>query len=181
MGVVSDVLLRKELTGPALRAVLLGLALFSLILLIGCLQQPAHEQEKEQVHGPGGREVVTAYLGDEELRLEVAATPEKRIKGLMYREGLGEKNGMLFIFEDNGYPAIWMKNVRFPLDILWLDDEMRIVYIYRNAPSCSGEPCPVYLTPVNARYVLELPANFTLKHGIGVGDKLNLETAYRAP
>lgn len=145
------------------------LFLILIILVVGCVQ------------GQGSGQVIKASVGNAELYLEVAASPGDRAKGLMYRGSLGEKEGMLFVFEDKGYHAIWMKNVRFPIDILWLDDDMRVVYIFREAPPCRADPCPVYMPSSEARYVLELPANFTLKHGIGIGDKLDLETAYRAP
>ncbi len=148
--------------------------LFILILLGGCLQSQGGQPVSTKAD-------VKALLGDTELVLEIASTPEKRATGLMYRSSLGEKHGMLFVFEEPGPHAIWMKNVRFPLDILWLDEEMRVVHIIRNAPPCRTDPCPVYAPPVDAAYVLELPANATLKHGIGIGAQLILETAYRAP
>ncbi len=157
--------------------------LLLMILLMGCLQSPVHEKGKEPFQEPGSGEMrkVTGYIGGAELHLEVALSPEERAIGLMYRESLGEKNGMLFVFEEKGNHAIWMKNVRFPLDLLWLDDEMRVVYVYPDASPCRSDPCPIYIPPEDARYVLELPANFTLRHGIGIGDRLTLETAYRAP
>jgi hypothetical protein len=148
--------------------------IFLLVLLGGCLQGNGGQP-------PSLSQEVKAVLGDVELQLEVASTPEEREIGLMHRRALGERQGMLFVFEEAATHPIWMKNMEFPLDILWLDGDMRVVHVLRDVPPCRTDPCPIYAPPVEAAYVLELPANFTLRHGIGTGAQLVLETAYRAP
>ncbi len=109
------------------------------------------------------------------IQIEVVKTPEERARGLMFREGLEENDGMLFVFEEEGYPSFWMKNVRFPLDILWLDGDLMVVHISANTPPCRAEPCEIYTSPKPAKYVLELKANFTLKNDVKIGDKLFLD------
>jgi hypothetical protein len=145
------------------------LLIILLILVAGCIKGQRDDHNAK------------AAIGDVELQLELATSPEERAHGLMYRDSLGEKNGMLFVFEEKGYHAIWMKNVKFPLDILWLDEGLRVVYIIRDVPPCKSEPCPIYLPRIDAKYVMELPANSTIKHGIEIGDELSLETVYKAP
>lgn len=112
--------------------------------------------------GIGDGTVVTA---------EVAASPVDRAVGLMYRDGLGDSEGMLFVFDTEGSYAFWMKNVGFPIDILWLDSGMKVVDI-ETAEPCN-EVCPSYVPDSPARYVLEVPAGFAAAHGISAGSVLD--------
>ena len=75
---------------------------------------------------------------------------------------------MLFIFPENGVYGFWMKNMRFPLDILWLSDTGAVVYMVE---SVSPETYPENFTPDKpARYVLELPSGWAKVHGVQLGD-----------
>ena len=69
----------------------------------------------------------------------------------------------------------WMKNVFFPIDIIWIDSNLSIVYIERNAPPCTTARCQIYTSPVTAKYVLEVMANFTEKYNIKVGDHVKIK------
>lgn len=140
----------------------LALLLILLVSIPGCL----------------GDEKATATIGqDKVIRLEIAKTPEERAKGLMFRESLGENEGMLFVFEAEGYHAFWMKNVNFPLDILWLDRDLRVIHISPDTPPCTTEPCATYTSLQPAKYVLEVNANFTTRHGIKPGSQLFLDVS----
>lgn len=102
------------------------------------------------------------YLPDgKPIYVEVAKTPEEREKGLMFRESLGENEGMFFVFESDGYHSIWMKNMLFPIDVVWLDSDFKVIHIERNILPCREEPCPIYTPPSPARYILEVNANVT--------------------
>jgi uncharacterized membrane protein (UPF0127 family) len=86
----------------------------------------------------------------------VADTKEERVKGLSGRTGLDARQGMLFVFPDNDQHSIWMKDMKFPIDIIWISENLRIVDIKRDA---SPESYPESFTNVwPARYVLELSA-----------------------
>jgi hypothetical protein len=65
---------------------------------------------------------------------------------------------MLFIFEQPDFHGIWMKNCRFPIDIVWLDEERKVVHLAESVPPCKAEPCPVYSPLRRASYVVELNA-----------------------
>ncbi len=106
------------------------------------------------------------------ITAELAVTEEQRQQGLMYREGMKENQGMLFIFEDEDIYSFWMKNMRFSLDILWLDASRRIVHIEENVPACPSDPCPSYAPSQPAKYVLELVSGSVKKHGLKLGDRL---------
>jgi uncharacterized membrane protein (UPF0127 family) len=106
------------------------------------------------------------------IQAEVVDSAEKRAKGLMFRQKLGEKEGMFFIFEDRGRHNFWMKNMKFSIDIIWINQDKVIVDIRKNVPPCQNE-CPSYTPLVNAKYVLEVNAGFTDKNKIGIGDQVN--------
>ncbi|MGC9310607.1 MAG: DUF192 domain-containing protein, partial [Candidatus Aenigmatarchaeota archaeon] len=99
---------------------------------------------------------------------------ESRAKGLMFRESLGDDEGMLFVFEKEGHWSFWMKNTIIPLDIIWLCENLTIVHI-QTAPPCREDNCPSYRTPVPASYVLEVNAGFSDKNGISAGDTATFE------
>lgn len=104
---------------------------------------------------------------------ELAITEEQRQQGLMFRKGMKEDQGMLFVFEEEDYYSFWMKNTYFPLDMLWLDSNRFIVHIEENVPPCPAEPCPSYEPARPARYVLELVSGSVKKHGLKIGDRLD--------
>ncbi len=106
------------------------------------------------------------------IRAEIAATEPERERGLMFRESLGQNAGMLFVFDEPGLHAFWMKNTLIPLDMLWLDLGGRIVSIAESAQPCKTPECPTYPPHAPASYVLEVNAGFTRKHQLRVGDTL---------
>jgi uncharacterized protein len=108
------------------------------------------------------------------VQVELADTDEARAKGLMFRDSLDEQHGMLFRFEAPRRYGFWMKNVRIPLDIIWLDASGRVVWIVERAAPCASDPCPMYLPGAKASYVVEVIGGFVAKHGVAVGDALTI-------
>jgi uncharacterized protein len=92
------------------------------------------------------------------LQVEVMVRDEDRQMGLMFRPSLARDHGMLFVFERPDFHGIWMKNCRFPIDILWLDEERKVVHVAEAVPPCKADPCPVYNPLRRASYVVELNA-----------------------
>jgi uncharacterized membrane protein (UPF0127 family) len=90
------------------------------------------------------------------LQVEVMVSDEDRAMGLMFRPSLAPDRGMLFSFERSDFHGIWMKNCRFPIDIVWLDEERKVVDVKEGAPPCKAEPCPVYQPMRRATWVIEL-------------------------
>ncbi len=109
------------------------------------------------------------------VAVEVVSKPEDMQRGLMYREGLQKDAGMLFIFSSDDIHQFWMKNMSFNLDIVWISNEDRIVFIGPGIPACKQGPCPVYGPQEDSRYVLEVNSGYAASHGWKVGDKLRLE------
>jgi len=90
------------------------------------------------------------------FNVEVVSTDESRREGLMFRDGLDSDSGMLFVFDDSGFYDFWMKNMSIALDIIWIDENGRVVYVSENAAPCLAEPCASISPDKEAKYVLEI-------------------------
>ena len=100
----------------------------------------------------------------------LSKTPEERTQGLSERGTLPANEGMLFLFDSTDYHAFWMKDMRFPIDIIWIDESHAIVDIAKNV---LPESFPASFIPSKAaRYVLEVNANFVDRNGIAIGDSV---------
>ena len=87
--------------------------------------------------------------------VEIADTEEERRKGLMFREALCEECGMLFVFDQPQKYGFWMKNVKIPLDIVYIDKECTIVDLISAEP-CESDDCDIYYPVKKALFVLEV-------------------------
>lgn len=109
-------------------------------------------------------------IADTTISVEVVTTADARERGLSGRNTLPEGKGMLFIFDQEGMWGIWMKDMLFPIDIIWADKDGIIVTIVRGA---SPDSYPKTFSPTKpALYVLEVPAGFVEKHDIAEGQKV---------
>ena len=103
----------------------------------------------------------------------IVDTPESRQKGLGGRESLATSTAMLFVFDYPDKYGIWMKDMNFPIDILWLDKEGRIVHIEENI---SPETFPKTFFPLDeSLYVLEGNEDFVETHKLEVGKTLDIK------
>lgn len=124
----------------------------------------------------------TAYLifpDETRIDVEVARTDEGRERGLMFRDALGDHEGMLFPFDVPRRYGFWMKDVRIALDIIWLDAAGRIVWMEPNAQPCAGESCPMYWPGKKASFVLEVAGGFVERHGVAIGDTVRITLPLR--
>ncbi|NCN99093.1 hypothetical protein COU62_01815 [Candidatus Pacearchaeota archaeon CG10_big_fil_rev_8_21_14_0_10_35_219] len=108
------------------------------------------------------------------FEIEKAITSEERAMGLMFREYLPENSGMLFIFPESGIYQFWMKNTLIPLDIIWLNENYKVVQIEHVEP-CQSNPCPIYNPEKEAKYVLEVNSRLTDKYSIQVESQAKLK------
>jgi uncharacterized protein len=110
------------------------------------------------------------------LQVEVMVKDEDRAMGLMFRPSLPADRGMLFIFEPPpDFHTIWMKNCKFPIDIVWLDEDKKVVHVAESVPPCTGDPCPVYQPLRKASYVVELNAGQARREKATVGSAFSFE------
>ncbi len=107
-------------------------------------------------------------FGDVTVHTEIVDTDEKRRKGLSGRDNLKDGEGMLFIYDVPGIYGFWMPNMNFSIDIIWISEDLKIVYVKENA---TPESYPeVFASGKPAMYVLEVPAFFVRDNGIKIGD-----------
>ena len=107
--------------------------------------------------------------------VELARTPEEQAQGLMFRESLPQRTGMLFLFTDALPHQFWMKNTMIPLDIVWLDGEGRVIFVSANTPPCRADPCPNYGPPSPALTVLEIAGGLAAREKVTVGSRISFE------
>lgn len=119
-------------------------------------------------------EWIELQLAGESFRLELAADPDSRRIGLMQRDALPTNGGMLFDFPEDTRPAIWMRNMRISLDLLYVDAEGIIRQLFTEVPPCQQMPCAIYQAQQSLRFVLELPAGTVSRLALQVGDRLAL-------
>jgi uncharacterized membrane protein (UPF0127 family) len=134
---------------------------FSLaFLLLGCLPQGLSELYDLQI-------VTKSQTHD--LKVEVADTPESLTRGLMFRENLPKKQGMLFLFNTDSEKSFWMKNTLIPLDIIFARSDGTIIHIHHMAKPRDETGIK---SGGSARIVLEILGGQAKELDIRVGDKL---------
>ena len=111
-------------------------------------------------------------IGDAVFFVEIVDTVKKRQKGLSGRKFLEESRGMLFIYNEVSFGGIWMKDMLFSIDIIWLDKDLRVVSIKENATPNSY---PEVFRPVQeVWYVFEVNAGAVEKSGIIIGEQMKI-------
>lgn len=107
---------------------------------------------------------------------EKADSPSMRERGLMYRTRLGEKDAMMFYFDETAHHAFWMYNTRIPLTVIFLDEGLKIVDMQNMSPCLekNSDLCTVYASQSPARYAIEVNQGFVGKYGIKIGDRVTI-------
>ena len=116
-------------------------------------------------------------IGDKNSRttciVEVVISPEAITRGLSGREELDSGNGMLFIFPTISKQNMWMPDMKFPLDIVWLDEEFTVINITKNCRPCpSRDECPNYPSKYMVKYAIEFKHGDADAYGFDVGKSL---------
>ena len=115
-------------------------------------------------------------VGDTSFVVELAVTPAERNQGLSGHPPLADNEGMLFVFENEAKWTFWMKEMLFPLDMLWIDARCTVVDITENAlkpePGQALQDLPRYFPKTLAQYVLEVNAGTVQQTGISIGDQV---------
>jgi len=113
--------------------------------------------------------------GDRVMSVEVASTEAQSERGLGYRDALAEDAGMIFDLHGTQVPVFWMKGMRFPLDLVWIDDAKRVVDVTRDVqaqPGAKDDELRRYSPGVPARYTLEVNAGAAERLGLAPGAQL---------
>jgi uncharacterized protein len=113
-----------------------------------------------------GLPTISLKVGGQAIHADIANTEATRQIGLMYRKKMGPQEGMLFVFPEIGYHAMWMRNTLIPLSVAYMDERGVILSIHEmqplsDAPHQSSGP---------ARFALEMNAGWFAAHKIKAGD-----------
>ncbi len=146
----------------------------AIIGVVGILSLPK-DIKLEQSEFPRG----IVKIDDVTLQVQIADTKPLQTRGLMFQEKLPYDQGMLFIFEDEGVRSMWMLNMQFSLDIIWIDAQGNVVHIEKDTQPCKSALETMTCTFTNgngeeAKYVLEVTAGFVDKFGITENSKLEI-------
>jgi len=144
---------------------LLGIILASSSVVAGPIAQSSRRIE---IRGPEKSLII---------RAEIASTPKARSQGLMNRKSLAPHHGMLFIFPKSEPHSFWMKNTLIPLDMLFVNDNLKIIHIVANAKPMTTTSRG---TKQPSRFVLELPGGYCARHEIKVGHQLIIPPPFTA-
>lgn len=110
---------------------------------------------------------VPVSIGDGVVYARLANTDNTRRQGLSGTSPLGEREAMLFIFDTPGRWGMWMREMNYNIDIVWLDSAKRVIYTAKDvAPSTYPK---VFLPDKDALYVVELPSGYVDEHNVGLG------------
>jgi uncharacterized membrane protein (UPF0127 family) len=142
--------------------ILLAIALITLILLV---QAPKKVEGVPQA----------CFKHDVCVDLIIVTTPEAQEIGLSNYSSLPQGAGMLFIFDKPGIQRIWMKDMKFSIDIIWIDKNNRITHIEKSADPCIPPQCMIYEPPGLAKYVLEVRSDFAKDDNLFDNDIVELK------
>jgi hypothetical protein len=141
---------------------------FTAILALGLLVAACGSSSSE------APTTVSVRVAGATVRAEIARSEAARERGLSGREGLANGRGMLFVYDDHAVRTYWMKGMRFPIDIIWID-RGRVMGVERKAPVPQGGVFPLYSSRSAADHVLEVPAGWAARHGVDRGARVVIE------
>ncbi len=115
-------------------------------------------------------------INDTTIFVDIAKSESETQRGLSGRKPLEENQGLLFVFNNNSFSGFWMKDMLFPIDIIWITNG-KIVGIEKDAQPEPGKPLSqlkIYYPPEAINFVLEVNAGSSDKFGIKIGDSIDL-------
>jgi uncharacterized membrane protein (UPF0127 family) len=147
------------------------------LMMFACAQQPATQSQAMTDSGTTAEVALPRVVFPDgyQVHVELATDDATRAQGLMYRGQLRDHWGMLFFFPEVSVHGFWMKNTLIPLDLIWIDEQRRVVAVRYEVPPCQADPCPSYDPGVPAKYVLEVAGGVARQHGIIDGTQLRFE------
>jgi len=144
-----------------------------IIGVVGLMSIPS-ESKLESVEFPRG----TIKVDDIPLEVQIADTEPRRVRGLMFQDELPYDQGMIFVFEQSGLYSLWMLNMQFSLDMIWFDEDGKVVHIEKNIPPCKSHleitTCQSIVPDGEAVYILEVASGFIERNNITKDSVLNI-------
>lgn len=124
------------------------------------------------------KESTQVTIKDLVIQAKIADEPKEQQAGLSDFSSLSLNEGMLFVFDKSTAHVFWMKNVEFAIDIIWIDEQKKIVDIASNVPpepKKSDKKITRYKPKSDAKYVLEINAGLSALHNLQIGDPVSFE------
>lgn len=122
-----------------------------------------------------GKNSTKVTIGENIITAEISDSEEGRIQGLSGRKSLPENHGMLFVFEEANKYSFWMKDMKFPIDIIWINKgEIVDITYHVNPEATDAKSLTTYQPKESAQYVLEVNANYAREKGIKIGDLVEI-------
>lgn len=155
--------------------ILIPIGIAAIIIgVVGMMSIPK-DVKLEQAEFPSG----IIKIDDVTLQVQIADTKPLQTRGLMFQEKLPYDQGMLFVFEDEDVRSMWMLNMQFALDVIWLDADGKVVHIEKDTQPCKSALETMVCTFTNgnnnvAKYVLEVTSGFVDKFNITENSKLQI-------
>jgi uncharacterized membrane protein (UPF0127 family) len=157
--------------------------IFSIVIfLISSSQSHAVEQQSNNATSDSVTDFFPNYqkttisINGFNVSMAIASTDEERARGLSGLEKMNENEGMIFLFDEPSKQGFWMNKMNFPIDIIWLDSNRKVVHIEKKLEPCNiFLACPVYNPQVDSLYVIELESGFTEDHSMKEGMIINFD------
>ena len=144
-----------------------------IIGVVGLISLPG-DSKLESVEFPRG----TIKIDQIPIEVQIADTEPRRVRGLMFQDQLPYDQGMIFVFEEPGLYSLWMLNMQFSLDMIWFDEDGKIVHIEKDVPPCKSAleiaTCQSIIPNDEALYVLEVTSGFVDLHNIDTNSILTI-------
>jgi uncharacterized membrane protein (UPF0127 family) len=149
---------------------------FVFLILVGLnktvISGASHRQDANDAEELGTAENIFVTLNENfVVDAEIASVSNQISKGLMFRESLGYNEGMFFVYSDSKPRTFWMKNTLIPLDMIFIDENFTVVNIH-NAVPCKADPCHVYNSGADSKYVLEINGGLAEQNNITIGNTI---------
>lgn len=160
------------MTRSTFRIICLSTGLLTFFVINSCKEETKIVKQKKVTFKKEGELRLLKASNDSVIKIidiEIADNEFETQTGLMYRNSMRDNHGMLFIFPNSKPRSFYMKNTRFSLDIIYIDENKKIVSFQENAKPLDENSLP---SNSNAKYVLEINAGLVNKWGLRLGDKI---------
>src|SRR3712207_1443980 len=147
------------------------------IIPAGKESQPQQTLIQEDIRaGTKSYQQVNITVNDQILIADISATHEQRTKGLSVKDALAENEAMLFVFDVEAEHRFWMKDMQFPIDIIWISSDKNVVDIEHNLQPCDlGFFCSSYVPEGDSLYALETVGGFAEKYRVVKGTPVEFD------
>jgi hypothetical protein len=143
--------------------ILFVIVVLIILFLLICVNQKQNRRSQS----------IYVKINDLRLKIQIADNLKKKFLGLSGQKKMPEQEGMLFVFNQPGSHSFWMRGMKFPLDIIWINKDLEIIEIKKDIQPDSFPQ--IYKSIDPAKYVLEINAGLSDQYNIKEGDRCFLE------